>query len=252
MATTTRRAGAGKASRSSSTNGTRPAAPALPKITVMRFEDAGQLLERLYDDNVDTFIARGQDYRDRHRGATSRPLTVQETVMVAGGLSATIAEAQEQIDEAGLTNHDEPSTGEVLLAAGLSTAPAFMRSVRRLVALIELDPDVYRQAREQGLDGLWAAVDAAAEQLLELDLDEGRARAQRALEHLADSAGVPAGKAWGLVANTVWQAMSQAAHQLGERMRSASSTSSAASTADSPEPKSSTSSATETPSSSSS
>lgn len=211
-------------SRGGSSRTRAAAAPQLPVISVARFEDALELVERMVGEHQSTFIEHGQKYRDEHRRATSRPLNAIEAAQVAAGFlddrsPEERAAAFQQHD--GLSAYDEPAPTEVLLAAGVATAPALLEATLRVTALIELPADVYEQAREnEDLDG---ALDDQVDELRQLDLKEARTRASAALAHFADAAGVEPGKAWGLVARSVWQALSQAMSHLTQEPASPSS-----------------------------
>lgn len=220
--------------------GARAKKPALPPVTGARFDEAMALVERLVQENASMFIARGQDYREQHRDGTSRPLNAVEVAQIAAGLGTDLQTASEQIAAAGLEHHDEPEPREVLLAAGIGTAPAFMRAVLSVVALIELPADEFRDARKAGT--IAETISAIVEELLdEHELAELRARASGAMEHLAAASGVEPGKAWATIGQSVWKALELATDQLAVRMRSSSSIGSATPTADSPPTTSSTS-----------
>lgn len=202
----------------------------LPPVSVARFEEAQRLLEQLVAENTDTFIAAGQAYRERHREGTSRPLNAQEIASIASGLGVSLAQANEAIDEAGLTHHDQPEPQELLIAAGIATARTFTEGVRRFVALMELPEDAFEMACETGT--LDEVVLEASTELRKSDLkDDARPRAARAMEHLAEAAGVEPGKARALLTGPVIQALWQAMTHLTSPSASESSTSSPASTA---------------------
>jgi hypothetical protein len=235
--------------RTATRNGGRPA---MPKIGVARMQAALQLVEDLVDEHTDLFIAKGQEFRDRYRNGNDRPFTAVEITQIAAGLGASLADAKGQIGEAGLSHHDEPTPQEVMFAAGVATAPAFLRSLLRLTALLELPKDEFDDAREN--DQLDEAITERARgyEDEDLDLEEMRARAAVALEHLSAATGVTPGKAWEMVTKTVTQGFGQALAVLtmppSPSSLSGSSTDSAATTADSPAPTSSTASPGGTPS----
>jgi hypothetical protein len=221
MAVATARAGA--------RNGSGAAVPPLPPVSVARFEEAQHLLERIVAENTDTFIAAGQAYRAQHRKGTGRPLNAQEIAVIAAGLGVSLKDADEQVTEAGLTHHDQPEPQELLLAAGVATAPAFTEAVRCFTALMELPDREFEDASEAGT--LDDAIAAAQPDLRRLDLKVARVRATRAMEHLADAAGVAPGKAKALLTGPVMQALWQAMTHLTSEAASASSISSPANTA---------------------
>lgn len=201
--------------------------PTLPVLTVARFEQAALLLERLIDENTDLFIGRMQSYRERQRAASSRRLTPDEAAGVAAGLAASLGpdadlvQTVEDIQESGLRAVDEPSPQEVLLAAGAATAPAFLSAALRLVALLELPADVFERAYET--DALDAAVDDHVQALRALDLEEARARAVSALDHLSVKAGAGSGEGMRLLTGAVRQALSQAAMEMTPTLSGSSS-----------------------------
>lgn len=190
----------------------------LPPLTVARFEQATLLMERLVDENTDVFVGRMQAYRERQRAASSRKLTPEEAAKVAAGLAASLAPdadlvaVAEDIQQGELRAVDEPSSHEVLLAAGVATAPAFLNAALRLVALIELPAEAFEDAYEN--DTLDDAVEAHVKTLRALDLDEARARAVCALDYLSEKAGAGSGEGLRLLTRAVWQALNQAAEQM--------------------------------------
>lgn len=194
-----------------------PAVTGLPPVTVGKFEDIGGLLEQLVEEKTSVFVESLHRYRTAHRDGTARPLTATETAVVAGAAAAALTEEQREnpgatlagIQQSDLRAYDEPGEQEVLLAAGLSTAPAFVDAARRVVALIEMPRREYEEACES--DSLAEAIDAASNGLRDLRLVDGRARAVAALKHLAAEVGEPGeGKGWGLIAQMVVQALRQA------------------------------------------
>lgn len=196
----------------------------LPPLTVARFEQCALLMERLIDENTDVFTARMVAYRDRQRAAGARRLTADEAASVAAGLAAGLgAEADlvqvaEDVQAGELRAVDEPQPLEVLVAAGVATAPAFLGAALRLVALLELPAGVFEDAYEAGT--LDAAIEDHAKELRALDLEEARARAACALDHLSVKAGAGPGEGMRLLARTVWQALQQAAEGMAPTVTS--------------------------------
>jgi hypothetical protein len=196
-----------------------PAKPKLPPVTVARFDVAIELVEALVDEQTDTFIAKGQEYRDRHREGTTRKLTAQESAQVASAMASlgdlnpvSVAVA---VQESDLRGYDEPEPVEILLRAGVATAPAALASVLRFVALVEMPADVFMAAREA--DGLDGALDEAVKPMAYAELDGTggmRARAVAAFEHFGRAAGAE-GKALSLFPRALWQAVQQATSSLG-------------------------------------
>lgn len=188
----------------------------LPPVTVARFEEAMSLVEALVDEQTDTFVRKGQEYRELHREGTSRPTTAREAAQIASAMAnlgdlpaVQVAVAVQQSD---LRGYDEPEPVEILLRAGIATAPAAMESVKRFVALVEMPAEKFQQAREAG--ELSEALDEAAKAMAYLPLDGMRDRAQLALEHFAVAAGAE-GKTWSLFTRALWQAVQQASSSLG-------------------------------------
>lgn len=192
-------------------NGRRSDAPRLPAIRVARFREAVALLDRLVEEKTDVFLGAAQRFRQRHHEATSRALTAVEAVQIASGILGETDQlaTAEKVQASELRGYEDPQPQEVLVAAGMATAPAFMDAATRLVALLELPDDVFRQARED--ETLDEAIDARVKELDELPMPEARARARAALDHLAKAAGASSsGEAWGLLTRTVGQAFSHA------------------------------------------
>lgn len=199
---------------------TRPAKPAVPKLkplSVAHFEKALDLVGDLVNEETDVFVSAGQRYRERHRSGTERRLTAQEAAQIAGAMAdaaglppITVAVA---VQESDLRGYDEPDAKEVLLASGAATAPAFMRTVKRFVALVEMPVDALEEACEG--DTLDEALDEAVKAMAYLPLAEARQRAQRAFDHFAVEAASSSGKALALLARGWWAAMQQAMTSMG-------------------------------------
>jgi hypothetical protein len=196
--------------------------PTLPAISVAKFREALLQLDQVVDANAQTFIEHGQRYREQHREATARPLSAVEVAEIAAGFNVELAEAKEQIDAAGLTTTDEPEPQEILLAAGVSTTPALFDAALRLAALLEMPNAEFAEAHaadelDERLDERVAAYDQE-------DLVVLRERVGRAWEHLSLAMGHTPGKAWGLIAKTMWKAVSQGMSQLAATASSMQST----------------------------
>jgi hypothetical protein len=205
----------------------RPKTAALPVVRVARFEEVAKLIERLVEEKQDVFLAAAQRFRARHRDATSRGLDYAEAAQVAAAMvggepDVTLAE---QVQASELRAYDEPSPNEMLVAAGVATAPAFIEATKRVAALIELDDDVFRDAREN--DTLDEAIDAYVRDTFdELAMDEARQRAYDALEHYAKAAGQGSlGEAVGLLTRLVGQAFQQAMLTLAPTLQGSPSSS---------------------------
>jgi hypothetical protein len=192
----------------------------LPPLSVAHFEKALELVEALVNEETDVFVAAGQRYRERHRDGTERRLTAQEAAQIATAMADAaglppIAVAV-AVQESDLRGYDEPDPKEMLMAAGAATAPAFMRAVKRFVALIEMPVDVLEQACESNT--LDDAIDEAVQKMTYLPLagpDGARERAQRAFDHFAVEAASSTGKALALLTRGWWQATQQAMTSMG-------------------------------------
>jgi hypothetical protein len=198
----------------------------LPVVTVARFEAASRLIEQLVEENTDTFVGKMHAYRERQRAGSSRPLTAAEAAQVAAGLATELAAEErvkvaEDVQASGLRAVDEPSSQEVLLAAGLSTAPAFLDAALRFVALIELPADEFETAYDAG--ELDAALAPRIKDLRQLPLEDARERASAALDHLGTKAGVASGEGVRLLIQAMWQALQQAANQMAPTISGPSS-----------------------------
>ncbi len=195
----------------------------LPVVTVARFEAASKLIEQLVEENTDLFVGKMHTYRERSRAGSSRALSAAEAAQVAAGLATDLEPGErvklaEDVQASELRAVDEPSPQEVLLAAGLSTAPAFLDAALRFVALIELPADTFAEAYDAGeLDEALAPAIAA---LRELPLEDARARAAAALDHLGSKAGVASGEGVRLLITAMWQALQQAANQMAPSLSS--------------------------------
>jgi hypothetical protein len=196
--------------------GKKPAAPqrVLPEPSVARFEILLEEVERMVKENTSVFAQAAQDYREEHRAVTSRALTPLEAAQIASGvLDDRTPEDRTAAFQAheGLRAYDEPQPQEVLLAAGVATAPAFLRVALRVTALVELDDTRFEEAMENGtLDG---ALDEGIAGLRKLSLQEARERAGAALEHFSRAAGADPKASWSLIGRSVWQALQQALSQ---------------------------------------
>jgi hypothetical protein len=185
-------------------------------ITVARFEQAMLLLEELVDENTDLFIGKMQAFKEKHRAGTDRPLSAEEAAQVAAALSAAIEEDEadavslaERVQSSGLRAYDQPNGREVLLSAGVSTAPAFINAALRLVALIEVPQAEFEAAYDS--DSLDEAIAERVKALRQLDLEVARKRAAAALDLLAEKSGAGGGKGLSSLIQVVWRALNQAA-----------------------------------------
>lgn len=210
---------------SAKTAGSGRQSPTLPPLTVARFEQATLLMERLVDENTDVFVGRMQAYRERQRAASSRRLTADEAAKLAVSMRLALDDDDrdvvalaEDVQAGDLRAVDEPAPMEVLLAAGVATAPAFLNAALRLVALIELPADIFEAAYED--ETLDVAIELHVKDLRALDLDEARARAVSALDYLSEKAGAGSGEGLRLLTRSVWQALNQAADQMSPQILS--------------------------------
>ena len=184
------------------------------KITVARFESAMLLLEELVAENTDLFIGKIHEYREKHRAGTDRALSPEEAAQVAAALSVAMTEGRDPVQVAAdvqasdLRAYDQPGQTEILVAAGVSTAPAFIKAALRLVALLELPEDEFEAAYDA--ETLPAAIDGGVKELRKLDLAEARIRAKSALELLAEKSGAESGEGLRSLVQVVWRALNQA------------------------------------------
>lgn len=184
------------------------------KITVARFEAAMLLLEELVAENTDLFIGKIHEYREKHRAGTDRALSPEEAAQVAAALSVAMTEGRDPVQVAAdvqasdLRAYDQPGQTEILVAAGVSTAPAFIKAALRLVALLELPEDEFEAAYDA--ETLPAAIDGGVKELRKLDLAEARIRAKSALELLAEKSGAESGEGLRSLVQVVWRALNQA------------------------------------------
>jgi hypothetical protein len=173
-------------------------------------------------------------------------LNAVEVGQIAAAMGTELDDTARKAKAARLQGFEEPQPQEVLLAAGVATAPEFMDACRQVVAMIELPAEEFER---HDIDGtLDDAVAEAAHKLRALGMEEARARASRALAHYAKAAGVAEGNAWSLLTGAIRQAFDQAMSRALDS-GSGSSTGSATSTADGPATTSSTGSDTGTRSS---
>ena len=184
------------------------------KITVARFEAAMLLLEELVAENTDLFIGKIHEYREKHRAGTDRALSPEEAAQVAAALSVAMTEGRDPVQVAAdvqasdLRAYDQPGQTEILVAAGVSTAPAFIKAALRLVALLELPEDEFEAAYDA--ETLPAAIDGGVKELRKLDLAEARLRAKTALELLAEKSGAEGPEGLRSLVQVVWRALNQA------------------------------------------
>ncbi len=187
--------------------------PALPPVTVYKLQQAAEMLERMAREKTAVFAQSAADYASEHRVRSERPLSAVEVAQVAAGLSDVFQghdpiDVAERVRASSLRATDEPPRAEVLLAAGVSTAPAFLDIVLRLVALVEMSDDALEAAVETG--GFEAAIDESCRDLKRLELGVARKRSAAALQHVAVAAGESAGEMWGLVVRTISAALKDA------------------------------------------
>ncbi len=232
----------------------KPQFPALPEVSTARLEEAMRLVEDVVSENQSVFVQKANDYREVHREGTSRPLNATEAAQIHAALvrdevdgrdpGAQIAELQ----QSELRAYDPPAEQEVLMAAGVATAPAFMSAVKRFCVLIEMPDPVFREAHQAGEETLDQAIEEAVTALDYLSVEkETRPRTVRALEHFSKAVGAESGKGLALMAQAVMQALTQAMSASPSQSPTSSLVDSAADT-DGHGQRSSTTSPTETPS----
>lgn len=202
--------------RSPASNG-KPKQTVLPPVTVARFEECLRLVERVVAEKQSVFVEKASEYRETHREQTARPLSALEAAQITAAMADHLKVGEDpggaiaDIQASGLRAYDEPDTREVLLAAGVATAPEFVNAVQRMVAVIEMDPDRFRDAREAGEERLDEAIDDAVRDMSYLDMEsDARPRAVAALDHFSKAAGAGSGKGMALMAQTILKALGQA------------------------------------------
>lgn len=206
----------------------------LPVVTVARFEQALRLIDRVYEANVDSTLRRLQDYRDRHREVSQRPLTAEEAVRwaaVARDILTEQGEAWEpsELQQSGLYEYDQPQAPELLVAAGLATGTALLDACREFVALVEMPADRFREAYDSDMVAEAVAKDAAA--LAHIELTEAKQRTSAALAHFAAFQDGEPGEVLRSLIQTVTGAFEQAViRTMRETSQQGSATGSAAST----------------------
>lgn len=193
-----------------------PAKGAARTLTVARFEQAMVLLEQLVDENTDLFIGKMHSFREKHREGTDRKLNAEEAAQVAAALSAAIdeesrdaVELAEQVQASGLRAYDQPSGQEVLMAAGVATAPAFITAALRLVALLEIPEADFERAYDDGT--LEEVIEEKAAELRKLDLEDARKLTADKLDLLASKSGAGSGEGLRSLVTAVWRALTIAA-----------------------------------------
>lgn len=185
----------------------------LPPVTVFKLWLAGTLLDRVAREHVDSFADAAQAYAAAHRERSRRPLSAVEAGQVAAGLASLYAGddpvgVAERLQASSLRADDPPPRRELLIAAGIATAPAFIDSVLSLVALLEMPNDVVESLDEVG--GLDDQLAARVRILRRLELADARTRAAAAMDHFAQAAGASSGEALGLIVQTIWKLVHQA------------------------------------------
>lgn len=188
----------------------------LPPVTVGKLADASRLIERLITENTSIFSDRIREYREVRATGSERSLTAEEAAQIASGLAGAagdqasdIASFTAKIQQSDLKAVDQVPQEEMLLVAGLGTAPAALEAVQQMIALIEMPTADYRSAKES--DTLDDEIRKSARSLDDLSLEEGRARASAALTHFQEAAGAQAGEVIGLIRDMMGQAIAQAA-----------------------------------------
>src|SRR4051794_39764994 len=92
--------------------------PTLPPVTVARFEESLDLIERIAAEERSGFLREMQDYRDQHREVTRRPLTAGEATQFAAAMAEvyrdeeTPDEVAARLQNSELYAYDDPSSWE--------------------------------------------------------------------------------------------------------------------------------------------
>jgi hypothetical protein len=197
--------------------GAKRARVSLPTITVQRFEESLKLVERIAEEEQSGFLKRMQDFRAEYRQSSDRPLTAEEATRFAASMADAYSdEAPEDVaarlQRSELYAYEDPEPREVLVSAGLSTAPAFVRAVRQFVALIEMPAATFTEAFEH--DTLEGAIEEGRRALGNIAMSEARTRTRAAFEHWGTEVGVASGEAIRRLVQTVMGALEQAASRV--------------------------------------
>lgn len=190
----------------------------LPPITVGRFKAATRLLEQLVLEKTDVFLRAQQTYREQHAAVHGlRELDAQEAAQIAAAMivaddgqdPVTLAE---RVAASDLRAQDRPTAQEMLVIAGASTTPELVDVGVRLLALLRLSADEFKDASKNGM--LDAALDAAAGDLDDLPMEEAVPLAKQAFEHFMKAAGAE-GNAASLVTKVIGQAFQMTMQTMG-------------------------------------
>lgn len=187
---------------------------ALPPMMVGRVTDCMRLIEDLVSENIELFGDNIAKHRAMRKETSSTTLTPLEAAQVTAAMGVDANDPELPARIAAVQNSDLRSTEEVpmqevLLVAGVATAPAAIEAACRLVALVEMPDAEYRKAREGNT--LREEINKAAVAFeLETSAEDGRARASAALAHFQAAAGVDSGEARSLILRTVLEALGQA------------------------------------------
>lgn len=193
--------------------------PCLPPVGIARFTEATRLIETLIEENTDVFLASAARYRARHARASesaARMLTHVEAAAVAAEFAARMegisnpAQFAAEIQQSELRAIDPPQQQELLLAAGLGTASAFLDAALTFVALIEMPKPRFDENLMNGTLRTALEDDLAGIRAEDQPVAEVRARAMAAFEHFATAGGEDPGKAWALIKGTILQALTTA------------------------------------------
>lgn len=184
-------------------------APALPVIANAKFRVLMRMLDAIVDRNTDIYVEHGRKFSDKKRAGTSRDWTAADLGPLARGLDTNLADARQQLVDAGLRAHDDAADTEILIAAGIGTAPELYDELVRLTLLVEMSIDDFNVARRDGDEALNATLEDLLQTLDDVPLAEVRERVGRAWAHIAEALGYQPGKAWGLIAKTIWRVVSQ-------------------------------------------
>jgi hypothetical protein len=203
-----------------SAKGGKPAAArVLPPVTVARRPAAPAQIDTLVEQKADIFAIRGQRYREVWRDRSERSLEPDEVAQVAGALGAALGRSDitdllAEVSESNLRTKSDPPRLEVLLAAGIATAPALIDACLDFVALIELPADAFEQASDAGT--LFLALEEPVRALKRLELAEANQRARAAFSHIAAAAETTPGEAVGLILRALGTSLSTAIGPLSD------------------------------------
>jgi hypothetical protein len=186
----------------------RPPAKSLPPVTVQRLEESLKLVERTYEAQHEGSLGKMQDYLERNREATRRPMTADEAFRQVAVWQQSVqqdvpdpARLAAEVQQSGVYVAKEPESRELLYVGLAAAAPALLDAVREFTVLIEMPTDVFEEACET--DTLQARLEDAADEMRQVHLPKARERMLAAFQHWGEEAGFGSGEAL----RRLWEAL---------------------------------------------